>query len=101
MFPVAIESATLLIYRHTLFRSGSITLRVRATKSCPRFTPPILKRVHDLSRQCRNAVNSKGFFDGYGHPLEATLFIPERISKRHQYQPSYEPDPNWEARLHR
>ncbi len=33
-------------------------------------------------------------------PVEAALFIPERISKRHEYQPSYEPDPNWEARLH-
>ena len=33
-------------------------------------------------------------------PVEAALFIPERISKRHEYQPSYQPDPNWEARLH-
>jgi len=34
-------------------------------------------------------------------PVEAALFIPERISGRHEYQPRYEPDPDWEARLHR
>jgi hypothetical protein len=33
-------------------------------------------------------------------PVEAALFIPEHISKRHQYQPSYAPQPDWEMRLH-
>jgi len=34
-------------------------------------------------------------------PVEAALYIPEHISMRHEYHVSYEPDPNWEARLHR
>ena len=34
-------------------------------------------------------------------PVEAALYIPEHISTRHEYHVSYEPDPNWEARLHR
>ena len=33
-------------------------------------------------------------------PLEAALYIPEHISTRREYPASYEPDPNWEARLH-
>jgi len=33
-------------------------------------------------------------------PVEAALFIPERISMRHEYQPSYEPRPDWDVRLH-
>jgi hypothetical protein len=33
-------------------------------------------------------------------PVEAALFIPERISMRYEYRPSYEPEPEWEARLH-
>ena len=36
------------------------------------------------------------------NPVEAVLYIPERISMRHQQAPgSYQPDPDWEARLHR
>jgi hypothetical protein len=34
-------------------------------------------------------------------PVEAALYIPERISMRHEYHATYEPDPNWEVRLHR
>ena len=34
------------------------------------------------------------------NPVEAALFIPEQISKRREYTASYEPDLNWEARLH-
>ena len=34
------------------------------------------------------------------NPVEAALFIPEQIAKRHEYQASYEPDLNWEVRLH-
>ena len=34
------------------------------------------------------------------NPVEAALFIPEHISSRHEYQPPYEPEPDWEARLH-
>jgi hypothetical protein len=33
-------------------------------------------------------------------PVEAALFIPERISKRREYQPSYQPEPDWESHLH-
>jgi hypothetical protein len=33
-------------------------------------------------------------------PVEAALYIPERISIRREYRASYEPDPNWEERLH-
>jgi methyltransferase family protein len=33
-------------------------------------------------------------------PVEAALYISERISMRHEYHASYEPDPNWEVRLH-
>jgi len=33
-------------------------------------------------------------------PVEAALFIPERISMLHEYQPSYQPEPDWEVRLH-
>jgi hypothetical protein len=33
-------------------------------------------------------------------PVEAALFILERVSKGHEYQPSYEPELDWEARLH-
>ena len=33
-------------------------------------------------------------------PVEAALFIPERISARHDYPASYEPNSDWEARLH-
>jgi hypothetical protein len=35
------------------------------------------------------------------NPIEATLFIPEYLSARHEYRPDYEPDPYWESRLHR
>ena len=35
-----------------------------------------------------------------GTPSEAALFIPERISRRHEYQPDYKPESDWEARLH-
>jgi hypothetical protein len=35
------------------------------------------------------------------NPVEATLFIPEYLSARHEYRPDYEPDLHWEARLHR
>lgn len=34
------------------------------------------------------------------NPVEAALYIPEHISMRHEYHASYEPDPNWEVRLH-
>jgi hypothetical protein len=34
------------------------------------------------------------------NPVEAALFIPEHITRRHEYQPAYEPEPDWEARLH-
>jgi len=34
-------------------------------------------------------------------PIEAALYIPERISMRHECHASYESDPNWEVRLHR
>jgi hypothetical protein len=34
-------------------------------------------------------------------PVEVALYIPERISRRHDYLVSYEPDPNWEVRLHK
>lgn len=34
-------------------------------------------------------------------PVEAALYLPERISMRHEYLASYEPDANWEVRLHR
>jgi len=33
-------------------------------------------------------------------PVEAALFIPERISARHNHPAAYEPDSDWEARLH-
>jgi len=33
-------------------------------------------------------------------PVEAVLFIPERLSMRYEYRPPYEPEPEWEARLH-
>ena len=35
------------------------------------------------------------------NPVEAALYIPEKISQRHEYRAAYEPDPEWEARLHR
>jgi hypothetical protein len=34
------------------------------------------------------------------NPVEAALFIPERISVRHDYPARYEPDSDWEARHH-
>jgi hypothetical protein len=34
-------------------------------------------------------------------PVETALYIPERISRRRDYQVSYEPDPYWEVRLHK
>lgn len=34
-------------------------------------------------------------------PVETALYISERISRRHDYLVSYEPDPNWEVRLHK
>jgi len=34
-------------------------------------------------------------------PVEAALWVPERISQLHEYPPRYEPEPDWEARLHR
>ncbi len=34
-------------------------------------------------------------------PVEAALFIPEYLSMRNEYQPSYEPVADWEAHLHR
>jgi hypothetical protein len=34
-------------------------------------------------------------------PIETALFIPERISMRHERRLSHEPDLDWEARLHR
>jgi len=34
------------------------------------------------------------------NPVEAALYIPEYISRRHEYHASYEPDLNWEVRLH-
>jgi hypothetical protein len=33
-------------------------------------------------------------------PVEAVLFIPERIGMRHEYRPAYVAEPDWEARLH-
>jgi hypothetical protein len=35
------------------------------------------------------------------NPVEAALYIPEHVSIRHEYRPCYEPDPDWELRLHR
>jgi Methyltransferase domain len=34
------------------------------------------------------------------NPVEAVLYIPEHISMRHEYHPCYEPEPEWELRLH-
>jgi hypothetical protein len=34
-------------------------------------------------------------------PIEAALYIPEYLSVRSEYQPSYEPAADWEAHLHR
>ena len=34
------------------------------------------------------------------NPVDSALQIPERISMRHDYPASYEPDPDWEVRLH-
>jgi hypothetical protein len=34
------------------------------------------------------------------NPVEAALYIPERISMRHDYPASYQPDPDWEVHLH-
>jgi hypothetical protein len=34
------------------------------------------------------------------NPVEAVLYIPEHISMRHDYPASYQPDPDWEVRLH-
>ncbi len=34
------------------------------------------------------------------NPVEYALYIPERISMRHDYPGSYKADPDWEARLH-
>jgi hypothetical protein len=35
------------------------------------------------------------------NPLEVALYIPERISMRQERHAAYEPDANWEVRLHR
>ena len=34
------------------------------------------------------------------NPVEAALYIPERISMRRDYPASYQPDPDCEVRLH-
>jgi len=34
------------------------------------------------------------------NPVETVLYVPERISIRHDYPASYQPDPDWEVRLH-
>jgi hypothetical protein len=34
------------------------------------------------------------------NPVEAVLYVPERISMRHDYPIPYKQDPDWEARLH-
>ena len=34
------------------------------------------------------------------NPVEAALYVPERISVRHDYPASYQPDPDREVRLH-
>jgi hypothetical protein len=34
------------------------------------------------------------------NPVEAALYILEHVSMRHEYRPNYEPEPNWELRLH-
>lgn len=36
------------------------------------------------------------------NPVEAVLYVPEYVSSRlrHEYHPDYQPEPNWELRLH-
>jgi hypothetical protein len=35
------------------------------------------------------------------NPVAAALYVPEFVGTRHEYRPSYEPEPDWESRLHR
>jgi len=34
------------------------------------------------------------------NPVEAALYIPEHLSLHHEYRPCYQPEPDWELRLH-
>lgn len=43
----------------------------------------------------------KGVLDAFiNNPLEAVLYIPEHVSRRNEFRPSYEPELDWEVRLH-
>jgi hypothetical protein len=59
--------------------------------------------LHDRLSVAQKTSGSRftRFFNAFlSSPVEAALFIPERISMRREYRPCYTPEPDWEARLH-
>lgn len=52
--------------------------------------------------QTRENSKIRRFLRGLvANPVEVVLYVPEYISSRYEYKPTYEPDPDWELRLHR
>ena len=66
-------------------------------------TPPVFRKVcMTLNTQRQKHRRFERLLRAFmATPAEAALWVTERFSRRHEYQPSYEPEPDWEARLHR